>query len=69
LEAAGGDEKKNGAHGVKGQAIEPKMRKPGAAQNDAAGDVDATRRGEGKLRAKKEHPGEIRGVRTGVCGT
>jgi len=27
LEAAGGDEKKNGAHGVEGQAIEPEMRK------------------------------------------
>jgi hypothetical protein len=69
LEAAGGDEKKNGAHGVKRQAIEPEMRESRAAQDDAAGDVDATRRGEGKLRAKKEHPGESRGVRTGVCGT
>src|SRR5258708_28804067 len=40
LEAAGGDEKKNGAHGVEGQAVEPEMRKAGAAQDDAAGDVD-----------------------------
>jgi len=28
LEAAGGDEKKDGAHGVKRQAVEPEMRKP-----------------------------------------
>ena len=27
MEAAGGDQKKNGAHGVEGQAIEPEMRK------------------------------------------
>jgi hypothetical protein len=40
LEAAGGDEKKDGAHGVKRQAVEPEMRKPCAAQDDAAGDVD-----------------------------
>src|SRR4029077_12562892 len=40
LEAAGGDEKKDGAHGVKRQAVEPEMRKPRAAQDDAAGDVD-----------------------------
>lgn len=57
LETAGGDEKKNGAHDVKRQAIEPEMRESRAAQNDAAGDVDATRRGEGKLQAKKERPG------------
>src|SRR6267154_3647039 len=40
LEAAGGDEKKNGADGVEGQAVEPDMRKAGATQDDAAGDVD-----------------------------
>src|SRR5260370_34116658 len=45
LEAAGGDEQKNGAHRVEGQAVEPEMRKAGAAQDDAAGDVDVIARG------------------------
>src|SRR5258708_1758993 len=48
VEAAGGDEKKNGAHGVEGQAVEPQMREAGAAQDDAAGDVDVIACGDEK---------------------
>jgi len=39
------NKKKDGANGIESEAIEPKMGKAGAAQDDAAGDVDVVARG------------------------
>src|SRR5712691_4547886 len=40
LEAASGEDQEQCAHGKEGETIEPEMRKAGAAENDAPGDVD-----------------------------
>ena len=46
VEAAGGDDEEQGAHGKKGERIGPKVNPGGAAENDAAGDVDEVSGGD-----------------------
>src|SRR5450432_320529 len=40
LEAAGGEDEQYGAHGEKGEGVDPEMLDSGAAEDDAASDVD-----------------------------
>src|SRR5450432_4818258 len=40
LEAAGGQDQEDGAHGEEGEGVDPEVLNSGAAEDDAAGDVD-----------------------------